>query len=133
MTDHGAPPAYPPGLQDRPVAELARSLRSGALTSTDLVTACLDRITAVDPVVRAVLAVDDTALEQARAADLRHARGTPLGPLDGVPVLLKDNIDTAGLASTAAGARPARAPPPAAAPGPSPRGAPGAGAAPRSR
>ncbi|MFE0339665.1 amidase family protein, partial [Streptomyces sp. NPDC058955] len=103
MTDHGAPPAYPPGLQDRPVAELARSLRSGALTSTDLVTACLDRITAVDPVVRAVLAVDDTALEQARAADLRHARGTPLGPLDGVPVLLKDNIDTAGLASTAGG------------------------------
>ncbi|MDX2291132.1 MULTISPECIES: amidase family protein [Streptomyces] len=113
MTDPGPPAPYPPGLQDRPVAELARSLRSSALTSTDLVTACLDRITSVDPVVRAVLAVDDTAPAQARAADLRHARGAALGPLDGIPVLLKDNIDTAGLASTAgsrllAGTPPAR-------------------------
>ncbi|WP_399070826.1 amidase family protein [Streptomyces stackebrandtii] len=90
-----------PAIQDRPVTELARLLRSRALTSTDLVTACLDRIAAVDPVVRAVLAVDDTALAQARAADHRHVTGRALSPLDGIPVLLKDNIDTAGLAGTA--------------------------------
>lgn len=86
---------------DRPVAELARLLRSGELTSTELVRACLDRISAVDPVIRAVLAVDGTALTQARAADRRHATGRSLSPMDGIPVLLKDNIDTAGLAGTA--------------------------------
>ncbi|MFF2775407.1 amidase family protein [Streptomyces sp. NPDC058052] len=99
--DPAPSPPYPPGVQDRPVAVLGRDLRSRALTSTDLVAACLDRIGAVDPVVRAVLALDGTARDQARAADRRHARGTPLGPLDGIPVLLKDNIDTAGLAGTA--------------------------------
>ncbi|MFI6039791.1 amidase family protein [Streptomyces sp. NPDC051315] len=106
-----APTRRLPDIQDRPVAELARLLRSRALTSTDLVTACLERVTAVDPVVRAVLAIDDTARAQARAADHRHATGRPLSPLDGIPVLVKDNIDTAGLAGTAGSRQLARTPP----------------------
>lgn len=61
----------------------------------------LARIAAADPAVNAVLALDRTALDQATSADERHAAGRRLGPLDGVPVLIKDNVDTAGLASTA--------------------------------
>ncbi|MDT0615223.1 amidase family protein [Streptomyces lancefieldiae] len=118
MTDRSPAPAIAdapartsPDPGDRPVTELARLLGSRALTSTDLVTACLERVTAVDPVVRAVLAVDDTARAQARAADHRHAAGHPLSPLDGIPVLVKDNIDTRGLAGTAGSRLLAGAPP----------------------
>ncbi|MFF2567822.1 amidase family protein [Streptomyces sp. NPDC058084] len=90
---------------------LHERLRGGTLTSTALTRLCLDRIAAVNPVLGAVLAVDATALEQAAAADRRYAAGTPLGPLDGIPVLVKDSIDTAGLASTAGSRLLAVAPP----------------------
>jgi len=63
-------------------------------------TAALARITALNPRVNAVLAVDPTALDQARALDRqRKARGL----LFGLPVLIKDNIDTAGPLPTTAG------------------------------
>jgi amidase len=81
--------------------ELHQQLRDGRLTSVSLTRRCLDRIELVDPLVRAVLAVDDSALEQAAQADRRYAAGAERGPLDGIPVLVKDNIDTAGLAGTA--------------------------------
>jgi amidase len=83
------------------VRESARALRTGAVSSVELVTRCLDRIAAVDPLVRAVLALDGGALANAEAADRRRATGRALGLLDGIPVLVKDNIDTRGLASTA--------------------------------
>src|SRR5207253_2963259 len=54
-----------------------------------------------DPTVRAFLHVDaDSALEQARAVDLKHRRGEPLGPLAGVPVAIKDVLCTAGQPTT---------------------------------
>ncbi|MFJ9807695.1 amidase family protein [Streptomyces sp. NPDC101158] len=93
------------------LTDLHERLRGGTLTSTALTRLCLDRIAAVNPVLGAVLAVDATALEQAAAADRRYAAGTPLGPLDGIPVLVKDSIDTAGLASTAGSRLLAVAPP----------------------
>ncbi|MFJ9577476.1 amidase family protein [Streptomyces sp. NPDC101191] len=93
------------------LTDLHDRLRGGTLTSTALTRLCLDRIAAVNPVLGAVLAVDATALEQAAAADRRYAAGTPLGPLDGIPVLVKDSIDTAGLASTAGSRLLAVAPP----------------------
>ncbi|MCE6996507.1 amidase [Saccharothrix sp. S26] len=80
--------------------DLRSRLADGALTATGLLSACLDRIAEVDPLVRAVLALDPTARGQARESDSRIAAGRAR-PLEGVPVLVKDNIDTAGLASTA--------------------------------
>lgn len=83
------------------LTELRRSLASGRTSSVELVGTSLDRIAAVDPVVRAVIAVDSAALGLAAEADRRLAAGAEPGPLHGIPVLVKDNIDTAGLASTA--------------------------------
>lgn len=84
------------------LAGLRARLTSGELTSVDLTAGCLARIDALNPLVRAVLALDPTAEEQAVAADARRVGDEgPRGPLDGIPVLVKDNVDTAGLASTA--------------------------------
>lgn len=92
------------------IPSLARRMADGSLTSADLTRAYLRRIADVDPVLRAVLAVDPTALRQAEQSDLRRSRGQSRGPVDGIPVLLKDNIDTSGLATTA-GSRALREPP----------------------
>lgn len=66
---------------------------------------CLERISTRNPALHAVLALDETAMAQAAAAP------TGGGPLAGVPVLVKDDIDTAGLASTAGSRLLAGAPP----------------------
>ncbi|MFR9676943.1 amidase family protein [Streptomyces sp. TR02-1] len=98
--------------ETRSVAELSALLRTGQLRSTELVARCRARIAAVDHRLNAVLALDDTAEEQARRSDARHAAGRPLGPLDGIPVLLKDTIGTAGLATTAGSRLLGHVPPP---------------------
>lgn len=87
-------PAFPP------ITELHNRLLAGSLTSTELTRQCLDRIAEQNDQLRAVLTVDPTALEQAAEADRRIQDGRPLGFLDGIPILVKDNIDTAGLATT---------------------------------
>ncbi|WP_258951294.1 amidase family protein [Lentzea californiensis] len=89
---------------------LARRMADGTLTSAELTRAYLCRIALVDGLVRSVLAVDPTALRQAEESDLRRACGQSRGLMDGIPVLLKDNIDTAGLATTA-GSRALHVPP----------------------
>ncbi len=78
--------------------EAARKIREGLLTSEELVAACLERIRAAEPSVQAWAFLDEEhALEQARAADERKRSGEPIGPLHGVPVGLKDIIDTADM------------------------------------
>lgn len=103
MTDDESAPAPAPALSPHfpSLAALHEQLTQGTTTSTELTRRCLERIAAIDPEVNAVLALDDSALEQAAEADRRYAAGCARGPLDGIPVLVKDSIDTRGLASTA--------------------------------
>ena len=61
----------------------------------------LDRIAELDPLLRSVNALNPRALDEARAADRERAAGQVRSPLHGRPVLIKDNIDTAGLSTTA--------------------------------
>ncbi|HWM44389.1 MAG TPA: amidase [Burkholderiales bacterium] len=79
-------------------ADAARQIREGKLTSEELVQGCLERIRALEPRVQAWTFLDEEhALAQARALDERKRNGEPLGPLHGVPVGLKDIIDTADM------------------------------------
>ncbi|MGW3470385.1 amidase family protein [Saccharopolyspora sp. NPDC000995] len=83
------------------IGELQDRMSSGLLTSSALTAAYLGRIRAVDAKINAVLRTDPTAMLQAAASDVRHRRGPTLGPLDGIPVLLKDNVNTRDLPTTA--------------------------------
>ena len=83
------------------IPDLQFRMAIGALTSVRLTQTYLDRIHTVDRQVHAVLFVDPTALSQARASDERRRDGHVLSALDGIPVLLKDNIDTKNLPTTA--------------------------------
>ena len=75
-----------------------RAIRDGAVTSEQLVQACLARIREVDANVQAWTYLDEShALSQARARDLDRAEGKPTGPLHGIPVGIKDIIDTCDM------------------------------------
>ncbi len=79
-------------------SDAAAAIRSGALGSEELVQACLKQIEALEPQVKAWAHLDpEYALEQARQADEAHSRGEQTGILHGLPVALKDIIDTADL------------------------------------
>jgi Asp-tRNA(Asn)/Glu-tRNA(Gln) amidotransferase A subunit family amidase len=79
-------------------SEAARRIQQGLLTSEELVQSCLERVRDVEPKVQAWAFLDeDHALEQARAADERKRSGQSIGSLHGVPVGLKDIIDTADM------------------------------------
>jgi Asp-tRNA(Asn)/Glu-tRNA(Gln) amidotransferase A subunit family amidase len=78
--------------------EGARLVRDGVISSEQLVQACLDRVAAVDKDVEAWAFLDpEHALAQARAADEWRLSGQPIGPLHGIPVGIKDIIDTADM------------------------------------
>jgi Asp-tRNA(Asn)/Glu-tRNA(Gln) amidotransferase A subunit family amidase len=79
-------------------SEAAQRIRDGVLTSEELVQECLERIRALEPKVQAWQFLDEEhALAQARACDERKRSGEPIGPLHGVPVGVKDIIDTADM------------------------------------
>ena len=79
-------------------ADAARAIRDGAISSEQLVQACLARVREVDAEVQAWQYLDpEHALAQARARDQDRREGRPAGPLHGVPVGIKDIIDTADM------------------------------------
>ena len=87
------------------LAEASARLKAGTVSSTDLVNACLARIDVYNPKVNAFITVTrDQALAQAKALDAEQRAGRVRGPLHGIPIALKDNIDTAGVRTTAASA-----------------------------
>jgi amidase len=76
-------------------------MRLGRLSSVELTRAYLQRIRDLDDRLNAVLAVNPHALDEADASDRERRRNGPRSPLEGVPVLLKDNIDTEAQGATA--------------------------------
>jgi Asp-tRNA(Asn)/Glu-tRNA(Gln) amidotransferase A subunit family amidase len=79
-------------------SESAQRIAQGRLTAEALVGACLERIRQVEPAVQAWQFLDEEhALSQARAADERRRSGEPVGALCGIPVGIKDIIDTADM------------------------------------
>src|SRR2546428_13754254 len=107
------------GLSWASAVEAARMVREGAVTSVELVQACLARVREIDGQVQAWTFLDpEHALAQARAADELRMSGQPIGALHGIPVGLKDIIDTADMPTeNGSGAAPRRPPSPGAAGG----------------
>lgn len=90
-------------VTDLNLQALSGRLAAREVSSVEATQACLERIRATEPKLGAFLHVDEAgALAAARAADERRAKGAPRGPLDGVPVGVKDNLCTQGVPSTAA-------------------------------
>ncbi|HMO73241.1 MAG TPA: amidase [Paracoccaceae bacterium] len=90
--------AAPEALLALPTLELRDRLARGALSAVALVEACLARIAATEPEVQAWAWLDgDHAVAQARTLDARRQSGAAIGPLHGLPVGLKDIIDTRGI------------------------------------
>jgi len=89
-------------LTDLTIHELGARFRQNDATPTEAAREYLDRIAALDPKVKAYLTVTpEAALARAAEADARFKTGAPLGPLDGVPLGLKDVLCTRGVRTTA--------------------------------
>ncbi|MCA0202159.1 MAG: amidase [Proteobacteria bacterium] len=83
------------------LAQISADLAANKATSAQVTQGYIDRINMYDGALNAIILVAPDALEQAAASDQRRAEGKTLGPLDGVPVILKDNIDAVGTPTTA--------------------------------
>jgi amidase len=93
-------------LQEVTVAELQKAMADGRISAQEAVAYYLARIEAVDrsgPKLNSIIEVNPEAVEIAAALDRERAASGPRGPLHGIPVLLKDNIDTADSLHTTAG------------------------------
>jgi amidase len=93
-------------FREATVAQLQAEMASGRLTSERLTRAYIDRIHDLDsngPGVNSIMELNPDALALARKADDLRRHGVVLGPLHGIPVLLKDNIDTGDKMQTSAG------------------------------
>ena len=82
---------------DLSAAELSAGYARATLSPVEVTRAVLERIAACEPVLNAMYLVHrESALADARAAEARWRAGSPLSPLDGVPVTVKENIHTRG-------------------------------------
>lgn len=93
-------------VRERSIRELQTDMRAGIQSAQSLVTAYLQRVATLEhagPSLRSIVEINPDALESARSLDEERAAGTVRGPLHGVPVLLKDNIDTGDKQHTSAG------------------------------
>jgi amidase len=102
-----APSPRPPApLDEKTIAELRAGMENGAYTSHGITQQYLERIAAMDqlgPTLKAVLETNPDALAIADSLDAERKSGKIRGPLHGIPVLVKDNIDTADRMTTTAG------------------------------
>ncbi|HLK51820.1 MAG TPA: amidase [Candidatus Angelobacter sp.] len=87
------------------LVEVSKAVQKKEVSPVELTRACLDRIEQLNPKLNAFITVTDTsALEDARKAEAEITRGEWKGPLHGVPLAVKDLIETAGVRTTAASA-----------------------------
>ncbi len=87
------------------LSEASRAVQKKEVSPVELTQACLARIEKLNPTLNAFIAVTDTAaLEDARKAEAEIARGEWKGPLHGIPLAVKDLVETAGVKTTAASA-----------------------------
>lgn len=103
-TDAPAPPPEPPGFRFHSTADFGEAYRRRAITPEDVAERFLSQWQASDEgprPLRAFISVrTDDLRQQARASAERWRRGAPLGPWDGVPVAIKDEVDVAGYGTT---------------------------------
>jgi amidase len=83
------------------VAGLRQAMAGGQLTATALTQHYLNRIEQLNPALHAVITVSPDAMAEAAASDRAWRSGQPRGPLEGIPVLVKDNVQVAGMPTTA--------------------------------
>ena len=93
-------------VEEKTIAQLQADMTAGQVTSEQITQAYLDRIERIDragPNLNSVLALNPDAIAQARALDQERAQGHVRGPLHGIPILIKDNIETQDNVATTAG------------------------------
>ncbi len=89
------------GLTSLSLSEAAERIRNGSVSSLDLTNACFERIAIYEPQLNAFITLfKERALREAAVLDAERKAGKLRGPLHGIPVSLKDNIDTAGERTT---------------------------------
>ena len=89
---------------EKTITELQTAMTDGGVTSREITAQYLARITAYDergPALNAIIAVNGRALDAAEALDRERLTSGPRGPLHGIPVVVKDNFDVAGMPTTA--------------------------------
>lgn len=85
------------------ITKLQEAMEAGTVSSEDLVAAYLERIHKNDPYINSILELNPEAIDIARALDIERKEQGSRGSLHGIPILLKDNIDTADKMHTSAG------------------------------
>src|SRR5437763_405718 len=102
----GPAAAAPYEVAEKDIATLQADMAAGRVSAAELVRAYLARIEALDrngPQLHAIIAVNPNAVADAQALDAERKAGRLRGPLHGIPVLIKDNIETADPMPTTAG------------------------------
>jgi amidase len=104
LSSSPAKPPAPIDVVELSATEARRLLAAGRLTSRALTQAYLDRIAAIDdagPTLNAVIELNPQALADADARDAERKAGKARGPLHGLPILIKDNVDVVGMVNSA--------------------------------
>src|SRR5205823_2447035 len=102
-TNAPSPTSPPFTVVEKTAAQIQDALTRGELTSEDVVDDYLTRLALADrhgPTFRAMLALNPSVVSDARRLDAERTAGRIRGPLHGIPVVFKDNIDVAGLPTT---------------------------------
>ncbi|NJK96047.1 MAG: amidase, partial [Bacteroidales bacterium] len=105
-SDNAQPVSYKSELDEITINELQDGMKSGKYTSESLVEIYTERIRAIDksgPVLNSIIEMNPDAPDIARKLDSERKSGKVRGPLHGIPIVIKDNIDTADKMITSAG------------------------------